>query len=240
MPGPVLSQLLESFRLYGFTGIGTALSRTGAPGAEALSAFCGMGATLPFVSRRRRHGWRQRATRMPPFAKPRCMPTRARRWNASSDLGASDEPQGIGPMAESALHVRELRGRGVRRPERTSKELCGIVAARHKVAMQVVLASATSPKELMGIEDRLCSRFDWGMRVQIDMPEFEARAAILRKEAEMEYIDISEGVVSPLATHIKPDVCELEGAFIRVAAFASLKGEPISESLARDVLPPPG
>jgi chromosomal replication initiator protein len=82
------------------------------------------------------------------------------------------------------------------------------------------------------------------MRVQIDVPEFETRAAILRKKAEVERIELTETVASLLATHIKSNVRELEGALMRVAAFASLKGEPISESLARDVLgdviPPPG
>jgi chromosomal replication initiator protein len=82
------------------------------------------------------------------------------------------------------------------------------------------------------------------MRVQIDVPEFETRAAILRKKAEHENLHLPEHVAALLATHIKSNVRELEGALMRVAAFASLKGEPLSENLARDVLrdviPPPG
>jgi chromosomal replication initiator protein len=82
------------------------------------------------------------------------------------------------------------------------------------------------------------------MRVHIDTPEFETRAAILKKKAAVERIDLPDEVASLLATHIKSNVRELEGALMRLAAFASLKGEPLSVPLARDVLrdviPPPG
>jgi chromosomal replication initiator protein len=107
-----------------------------------------------------------------------------------------------------------------------------------------VLSSDRSPKELKGLEERLCSRFEWGMRVQIDVPEFETRAAILKRKAELEQVDLPEEVTQLLATHIRSNVRELHGALMRVAAFASLKAEPISVRLARDVLsdviPPPG
>src|SRR5512146_1643587 len=135
--------------------------------------------------------------------------------------------------------VQFLAGR-----DKTAEEFFHTFNALHEHEVQIVLSSDRSPKELKGLEDRLCSRFEWGMRVQIDVPEFETRAAILRKKAEVEHIDLSEVVASLLATHIKSNVRELEGALMRVAAFASLKSEPISESLARDVLgdviPPPG
>jgi len=135
--------------------------------------------------------------------------------------------------------VQFLAGR-----DKTAEEFFHTFNALHEHEVQIVLSSDRSPKELKGLEDRLCSRFEWGMRVQIDVPEFETRAAILRKKAEVERIELSENVASLLATHIKSNVRELEGALMRVAAFASLKSEPISESLARDVLgdviPPPG
>jgi chromosomal replication initiator protein len=135
--------------------------------------------------------------------------------------------------------VQFLAGR-----DKTAEEFFHTFNALHEHEVQIVLSSDRSPKELKGLEDRLCSRFEWGMRVQIDVPEFETRAAILRKKAEVERIDLSEQVAALLATHIKSNVRELEGALMRVAAFASLKSEPISESLARDVLgdviPPPG
>ena len=135
--------------------------------------------------------------------------------------------------------VQFLAGR-----DKTAEEFFHTFNALHEHEVQIVLSSDRSPKELKGLEDRLCSRFEWGMRVQIDVPEFETRAAILRKKAEVERIQLSGPVAALLATHIRSNVRELEGALMRVAAFASLKSEPISESLARDVLgdviPPPG
>jgi chromosomal replication initiator protein len=128
--------------------------------------------------------------------------------------------------------------------DRTADEFFHTFNELHGNHVQIVLSSDRSPKELKGLEERLCSRFEWGMRVQIDVPEFETRAAILRKKAEVEKLDLPEHVAALLATHIKSNVRELEGALMRVAAFASLKGEPLSENLARDVLrdaiPPPG
>jgi chromosomal replication initiator protein len=110
--------------------------------------------------------------------------------------------------------------------------------------VQIVLSSDRSPKDLKGLEERLCSRFNWGMRVQIEPPEFETRAAILRKKAEVEALDLPADVCELLATHIRSNVRELEGALMRLAAFSSLKNERTSVALARDVLadviPPPG
>jgi chromosomal replication initiator protein len=158
--------------------------------------------------------------------------------------------RGAGSMSEFRRKYREcgallvddvqfLAGR-----DKTAEEFFHTFNALHDHEVQIVLSSDRSPKELKGLEDRLCSRFEWGMRVQIDVPEFETRAAILKKKATVEGIELSENVAALLATHIKSNVRELEGALMRVAAFASLKGEAISESLARDVLgdviPPPG
>ncbi len=158
--------------------------------------------------------------------------------------------RGAGSMTEFRRKYREcgallvddvqfLAGR-----DKTAEEFFHTFNALHEHEVQIVLSSDRSPKELKGLEDRLCSRFEWGMRVQIDVPEFETRAAILRKKAEVERIELPESVAALLATHIKSNVRELEGALMRVAAFASLKSEPISDGLARDVLgdviPPPG
>ncbi|BDG09720.1 chromosomal replication initiator protein DnaA [Anaeromyxobacter paludicola] len=128
--------------------------------------------------------------------------------------------------------------------EKTAEEFFHTFNALYEQNIQIVLSSDRSPKELKGLEDRLCSRFGWGMRVQIDTPEFETRAAILKKKAEVEAIELPDLVAELLATHIRSNVRELEGALMRLAAFASLKAEKITEALARDVLsdhiPPPG
>src|SRR5512137_2142312 len=128
--------------------------------------------------------------------------------------------------------------------DKTAEEFFHTFNTLYEQNVQIVLSSDRSPKELKGLEDRLCSRFEWGMRVHIDTPEFETRAAILKKKALAERLDLPDEVAALLATHIKSNVRELEGALMRLAAFASLKGEPVSVALARDVLhdviPPPG
>ncbi|HEU4384900.1 MAG TPA: chromosomal replication initiator protein DnaA [Anaeromyxobacteraceae bacterium] len=128
--------------------------------------------------------------------------------------------------------------------DKTAEEFFHTFNALHEQGVQIVLSSDRSPKELKGLEDRLITRFEWGMRVSVEPPEFETRAAILKKKAETERIDLPDEVAALLATHIKSNVRELEGALMRLAAFASLKGETVSVALARDVLsdviPPPG
>jgi len=128
--------------------------------------------------------------------------------------------------------------------DRTAEEFFHTFNELHDHHVQIVLSSDRSPKELKGLDDRLCSRFEWGMRVRIEPPEFETRAAILKKKAEVEAISLPDDVTDLLATHIRSNVRELEGALMRLAAFASLKHEPITVPLARDILsdviPPQG
>jgi chromosomal replication initiator protein len=128
--------------------------------------------------------------------------------------------------------------------EKTAEEFFHTFNELHDHHVQIVLSSDRPPKDLKGLDDRLCSRFEWGMRVQIEPPEFETRAAILKKKAEVERIDLPDDVTELLATHIRSNVRALEGALMRLAAFASMKAQPITTSLARDVLsdviPPQG
>jgi chromosomal replication initiator protein len=128
--------------------------------------------------------------------------------------------------------------------DRTAEEFFHTFNELHDHHVQIVLSSDRSPTELKGLDDRLCSRFEWGMRVRIEPPEFETRAAIVKKKAEVEDIAIPDDVTDLLATHIRSNVRALEGALMRLAAFASLKQEPITVPLARDVLsdviPPQG
>ncbi|HVO20587.1 MAG TPA: chromosomal replication initiator protein DnaA [Anaeromyxobacter sp.] len=128
--------------------------------------------------------------------------------------------------------------------DKTAEEFFHTFNELHDHHVQIVLSSDRPPKELKGLDERLCSRFEWGMRVQIEAPEFETRAAILQKKASVESIALPDDVTELLAQHIRSNVRELEGALMRLAAFASLKSEPITVALARDVLgdvlPPPG
>jgi chromosomal replication initiator protein len=128
--------------------------------------------------------------------------------------------------------------------EKTAEEFFHTFNELHDHHVQIVLSSDRPPKDLKGLDDRLCSRFEWGMRVQVEPPEFETRAAILKKKADVEAIALPDDVTDLLATHIRSNVRALEGALMRLAAFASLKQQPITVPLARDVLadviPPQG
>ncbi|MBI2169202.1 MAG: chromosomal replication initiator protein DnaA [Actinobacteria bacterium] len=107
----------------------------------------------------------------------------------------------------------------------------------HNAHRQIVISSDRPPKSIATLEDRLRSRFEWGLITDIQPPEFETRLAILQKKAESERFDhVPREVLAFIATHIKDNVRELEGALIRVAAYASLNNTPLSEELAREVL----
>lgn len=107
----------------------------------------------------------------------------------------------------------------------------------HNAHRQIVISSDRPPKSIATLEDRLRSRFEWGLITDIQPPEFETRLAILQKKAESERFEhVPPEVLGFIATHIKDNVRELEGALIRVAAYASLNQTPLSEKLARTVL----
>jgi chromosomal replication initiator protein len=106
----------------------------------------------------------------------------------------------------------------------------------HGAGKQIVLTSDRPPKSIETLEDRLRSRFMSGLITEVDPPDLETRLAILRKKAEADHDDIPDNVLDFIATHVKNNVRELEGALIRVTAFASLNREPISLELAERVL----
>jgi chromosomal replication initiator protein len=101
---------------------------------------------------------------------------------------------------------------------------------------QIVITSDRPPKSIATLEDRLRSRFLSGLITDVQPPELETRLAILRKKAEGERAEVPDGVLEFIATHVKDNIRELEGAFIRVSAFASLNREPLTRELAEKVL----
>jgi chromosomal replication initiator protein len=113
----------------------------------------------------------------------------------------------------------------------------------HQGGSQIVISSDRPPKSIATLEDRLRTRFEWGLITDVQPPEFETRLAILRKKAESEHLDgIPTEVHAFIASNITDNVRELEGALIRVAAYSSLNHSPLSEEIARavlaDLLPP--
>jgi chromosomal replication initiator protein len=106
----------------------------------------------------------------------------------------------------------------------------------HNANKQIVISSDRPPKQLATLEDRLRTRFEWGLITDVQPPELETRIAILRKKAQMDRLDVPDEVLELIASSIERNIRELEGALIRVTAFASLNKTPIDKSLAEIVL----
>ena len=120
--------------------------------------------------------------------------------------------------------------------EKTQEEFFHIFNTLHQSGKQIILSSDRPPREISGIEERLLSRFQWGLSADVQAPEFETRVAILQRRAEDDGIKISADVVEFIAHHIKSNIRELEGALIRLLAHATLRNQEIDLPMAKDVL----
>ena len=120
--------------------------------------------------------------------------------------------------------------------ERTQEEFFHTFNTLHQNGKQIVLSSDRPPKELKGIEERLISRFQWGLIVDIQPPDFETREAILHGKSEETGAELSSEIIHFIATHITSNIRELEGALIRLLAYSSLYGEDITLDLTKEVL----
>ena len=101
---------------------------------------------------------------------------------------------------------------------------------------QIVISSDRSPKDIAGLEERLVSRFEWGLVTDIQPPDFETRVAILRKKAEEAGIAVADDVTLSIAQQITSNIRELEGALVRVTAYCHLFNQPLTVAVAREVL----
>jgi chromosomal replication initiator protein len=119
---------------------------------------------------------------------------------------------------------------------RTQEEFFYAFNALIEAHKQVIITCDTYPKEISGMEDRLISRFGWGLTVAIEPPELEMRVAILIKKAEADGLGLVEDVAFFIAKHIQSNVRELEGGLKRVIAYSNFAGQPISVELAREAL----
>jgi chromosomal replication initiator protein len=106
----------------------------------------------------------------------------------------------------------------------------------YESSKQIVLSSDRHPRSIATLEDRLRSRFEWGLTTDVQPPELETRLAILRKKAEGEHMPIPNEVLELIATHVRDNIRELEGALIRVSAYASLNQEPPTLDKAQQIL----
>ncbi|MBP7080901.1 MAG: chromosomal replication initiator protein DnaA [Rhodocyclaceae bacterium] len=120
--------------------------------------------------------------------------------------------------------------------ERTQEEFFYAFNALVEAKKQIVITCDTYPKDIHGLEDRLISRFDWGLTVAIEPPELEMRVAILKKKASVERTVLSDEVAFLIAKNLRSNVRELEGALNRVMAYARFHGREISLEVAKEAL----
>jgi chromosomal replication initiator protein len=150
----------------------------------------------------------------------RTMPEFRRRYRQGVDLFLVDD-------------VHFLEGK-----EMTQEEFFHTFNALFEARKQIVLTSDRPPKEMPSLEDRLVSRFEWGMVADVGQPDLEHRTAILRKKAEQDHLEftIPDDVLRFIAEHIRTSVRELEGCIIKLLLYASLKHREITIDLAREAL----
>jgi chromosomal replication initiator protein len=119
---------------------------------------------------------------------------------------------------------------------RTQEEFFFLFNALIEARKQIIITCDTYPKDINGLDDRLVTRFDWGLTVQIEPPELEMRVAILKKKAEAEGIQLDDEVAFFIAKHLRSNVRELEGALKKVLAYSSFHGRVIALDLAKEAL----
>ena len=120
--------------------------------------------------------------------------------------------------------------------ERTQEQFFHTFNALYDGQKQIVLTSDCPPREIPEIEERLHSRFEWGLIADIEPPDLETKVAILRRKAELQGVDLPDDVALFLAGNSKHNIRELEGSLVRVLAMASLRGLPLSKGLAQEAM----
>ncbi len=120
--------------------------------------------------------------------------------------------------------------------ERTQEEFFHTFNALHNDQKQIFITSDCPPREIPTLEERLHSRFDWGLIADIEPPDLETKVAILKRKADLDGIDLPDEIAFFMANTVKSNVRELEGSLVRLIAISSLRGLPISKMLAQDAM----
>lgn len=127
----------------------------------------------------------------------------------------------------------------IEKKDRTQEEIFHTFNTLYEANKQIIISSDRPPKEIATLEERLRSRFEWGLIADIQAPDYETRVAILRNKAELEGLETTDNlieVIGVIAEKIQSNIRELEGAFIRVIAHATLTNQRINKDLAKEVL----
>ena len=120
--------------------------------------------------------------------------------------------------------------------EKTQDLFFRIFNSLHQAKKQIILSSDKPPKDLRGLDERLVSRFNWGLTADIQPPEFETRLAILRKKAEMFNLSLANHIIEYIASQITSNIRELEGCLIKLLAFASINDEELSLDIVKKIV----
>ena len=120
--------------------------------------------------------------------------------------------------------------------ERTQEEFFHTFNTLHNDQKQIVITSDCQPREIPTLQERLHSRFEWGLIADIEPPDLETKVAILKRKADLDGIELTDDIAIYIANKIKSNVRELEGSLVRLVAIASIRGMPISKMLAQDAL----
>jgi chromosomal replication initiator protein len=120
--------------------------------------------------------------------------------------------------------------------ERTQEEFFHTFNALHNDQKQIVISSDCPPREIPTLEERLHSRFEWGLIADIEPPDLETKVAILKRKADMDGVSLSDDIAFFIASKVRSNIRELEGSLVRLVAISSLRGMPISKMLAQDAM----
>jgi len=120
--------------------------------------------------------------------------------------------------------------------ERTQEEFFHTFNSLYDQQKQIVISSDCPPREIPTLEERLHSRFEWGLIADIEPPDLETKIAILKRKADLMKVSIPDDVAMFIASRVKSNIRELEGSLVRLIAISSLRGEPISKSLAQNAI----
>jgi chromosomal replication initiator protein len=120
--------------------------------------------------------------------------------------------------------------------ERTQEEFFHTFNALHNDQKQIVITSDCPPREIPTLEERLHSRFEWGLITDIEPPDLETKVAILKRKADLDGVNLPDEVAFFIASKVKHNIRELEGSLVRLVAISSLRGLPISKMLAQDAI----